>query len=187
MNKLTQLIQSGKTVFTIPELTDIWASDYDTVKTTVSRMVQKKNLIRLKRGFFGLGKNINLHELACKLVIGSYISLFTVLKEKGVIFQEYRTIYLIAPRPQMIQIQEQKFEYHTIKKVTYFPDGIEFKENYSIATIERALLDTFSVFDTDYSDFKISQFDRDIFIKLSKFYNKKTQKKAQQFLTHFSL
>lgn len=187
MNKLAQLIKTGKTVFNTPELMDIWNTNRNTVKSTVYRMIKQKNFIRIKPGFFALKEEINEFELGCKLVPKSYISLFTVLKEKGVIFQEFQTIYLIGNRPQTIKVNNQTFEYHTIKCIQNIPDGIKFFDHYSIATLERAILELFYLFDTDYSDFKITHFDKDIFIRLSKLYNKKTQQKALGFLNHFLL
>lgn len=187
MNKLAQLIKTGKTVFTNTELMDLWNTNHDTVKSTVYRMVKQKNLIRIKSGFFALKEKINEFELGCKLIPESYVSLFTVLKKEGVIFQEFQKIYLMGSRPQTIRINNQIFEYHTIKRILSIPDGIIFHDNYSIATLERAILELFYLFDTDYSDFKISYLDKDSFIKLSKLYNKKTQQKALKFLKYFSL
>lgn len=187
MNKLSQLIKTGKTVFAVSELVDIWQTNRDTVKATVYRMIQQRNLKRLKRGLFALSDRIDLFELGCKLVFGSYVSCFTVLKEEGVIFQEYKNIYLVAPRPQTIVIEENSFEYHTISALTSLPDGIEFRDYYSIACLERALLDTFCIFHADYSDFKISSFNKEKFLQLSVFYNERTQKTARQFLKDLSL
>lgn len=186
MNKLAQLIKTGKTIFTTTELMDIWDTNRNTVKSTVYRMIKQKNIIRINPGLFALQEKINKFELGCKLVPESYISLFTVLKEKGVIFQEFQKIYLIGNRPQIINANNQTFEYHAIKRIQNIPDGIKFHDNYSIATLERAMLELFYLFDTDYSDFKITHFDKDSFIKLSKLYNKKTQQKALKFLKDFS-
>ena len=182
-----QLVKTGKTIFTTPELMDIWNTNRNTVKSTVYRMVKQKNLIRIKPGLFVLKEKVNESELGCKLVPGSYISLFTVLKKEGVIFQEFQKIYLIGNRPQIINVNNQTFEYHTIKHILGIPDGIKFHDHYSIATLERAILELFYLFDTDYSDFKISHLDKDVFTKLSKLFNKKTKKKAHKFLKHFSL
>ena len=186
MNKTAQLIRTGKSIFTISEITDIWNTSNDVSKSTAYRMVKKGNLFRLRRGFFSLTKDVNLFELGCKLVPGSYVSLFTVLKEKGVIFQETRQIYLMAERPKTLKVAGQSFEYHSIKNLLYVPDGISFEKTYSIAGLERALLEVFSLFDTDYSDFKISGFDRELFLRLSRIFNKRTQKKAAEFLKYIS-
>lgn len=186
MKKLAQLIKTGKTIFSTKELVVIWNADQNTVKTTTHRMVKDGSLIRLQGGLFAIGK-INSFELGCKLMPKSYVSLFTVLKEAGILFQEFQQIYLIGERPKTATVGGLTFEYHTITKLVSFPDGIEFHENYSIATIERAILEVFQLFDTDYSDFKISQFNQEKFIKLSKFFNKKTQKKAKEFLKYFNL
>lgn len=186
MNKLAQLIKTEKSVFTTKELIAIWSVGKNTVKTTTYRMVKTGNLTHLQKGLFAIGK-INPFELGCKLMPKSYISLFTILKENGIIYQEFKPIYLTGERPETKTAGGYHFEYHAIRKILSIPDGIEFHENYSIATIERAILELFQIFDTDYSDFRISQFNREKFIKLSQLFNKKTQKKAKQFLKYFNL
>ncbi|OGJ44361.1 hypothetical protein A2272_05815 [Candidatus Peregrinibacteria bacterium RIFOXYA12_FULL_33_12] len=187
MPSISTLIKSGKTIFTTKELSDLWDVSYDSTKTSTLRKIKNEEFIYLKRGIFALSENYNKYELACKIMHGSYISLYTVLKDEGVIFQEFRTIYLIGTRAKEILIKNIRYEYHTIQNILYLTLGVKFYKNYSIATKERAILDSFFLFDTDFSDFNINSFDTELFLKLSKFYNKKTQKKAKIFLEHFNL
>ncbi len=102
MNRLSPLIRTGKTVFTTSELTALWVMGGATANVTAARLVRQKNLIRLRRGLFALSPRFNRYELGCKLAPGSYISLFTALKEYGVIFQENPTLYLVGPRPRSL-------------------------------------------------------------------------------------
>lgn len=187
MASIAKLLQTGKTIFTTPELSEIWNTLRTSAKTITTRKVKAGKLFRITRGVFSLKPDYNPFELASKLVPGSYISLFTVLKEKGVIFQEFDTIFSIAPRAKTIKINDLTYEYHAIKNLMFFEKGINFEQNYSIATLERAILDCFFLFDTDFTDFKITSFNKDLFLDLSQYYNKKTAKKAQKFIKHFKL
>lgn len=179
MNRLSSLVRTGKTIFTTGELCGLWDMNRNTVNVTASRLVQQKSFIRLRRGIFALSSRFNPYELGCKLMTGSYISLFTALKEHGVIFQENPTIYLVGPRPRFTTAGGRSFQYHTIKSLLSIPDGIDFRETYSIASLERALLDMLCVFAPDTSDYVVTRLDRDKFLRLASFYPKVTQRRAQ--------
>jgi predicted transcriptional regulator of viral defense system len=187
MASLAPLIKSGKTIFKTKELSEIWNTKETSTKTITLRKVKQGDLIKIKRGIFALTTKYNKLELACKMMQGSYISLFTVLKNEGVIFQEFNTIYLVAPRAKNIQIEKTNYEYHSIKNLNFIAEGISFNATYSIAKLERAILDLFFLFDTDFSDFNINQFDKELFLKLAKLYNKKVQTKADKFIKFFKL
>lgn len=187
MASLAPLIKTGKTVFTINEIAGLWSTTYNSAKTMVARKVKAGELYRIKPGMISFDENYNRFEFGCKMMIGSYVSLYSVLKEEGVIFQEFNTVYLVGGRAREIRADNIKYQYHTIKHLLYFEKGVLFQLRYSVASVERAILDCFSVFNTDYSDFNLSKFDKDLFLKLKPFYNKRVQKKADQFLKHFDL
>ncbi|MDP4008466.1 MAG: hypothetical protein Q8P68_04725 [Candidatus Peregrinibacteria bacterium] len=187
MASLSPLIKSGKTIFTTNEITELWGTTYDSARNMIMLKVRRDEMYRIKPGIFTLNKNYNQFELGCKMMPGSYISLYSVLKKEGVIFQEFSHVYLIGPRARQIEIEKTTYEYHTIKKMLFLELGVKFNTQYSIASIERAILDCFTVFDTDFTDFNISKFNKELFLKLLKFYNKKVQKKASQFLKYFEL
>ncbi len=187
MASLAPLIKSGKTIFTSMELGEIWRTKESSTKTITSRKVKKGELVRIKRGIFALSSKYNKFELACKMTPGSYVSLFTVLKNEGVIFQQFNTIYLVSQRAKNIKIGDMNYEYHAIKNLNFITEGIILNDTYSIARVERAILDVFFLFNSDFSDFNISQFDKELFLKLAKLYNKKVQKKADQFIKIFKL
>lgn len=187
MPPLGSLIKTGKSVFTLKELADIWKTDKASAKVMAHREVKKNEIFRIKTGYYSLKKDYDNFELGCKMASGSYISTYTALKEYGVIFQELKTIYLVAPKARVIKINEVVFEYHTIKSMLFLEKGVHFNNFYSIAGLERAVLDSFSIFNTDFSDFNISSFDKNLFLELLPFYNKRVQKKAEKFLNHFNL
>lgn len=187
MPPLGSLIKTGKSVFALKELADIWKTDKASARVMAHREVKKNEILRIKTGYYSLKKDYDNFELGCKMAAGSYISAYTALKKYGVIFQELKTIYLVAPKARVIEVNGVIFEYHAIKSVLFFEKGVNFNDFYSIAGLERALLDSFSLFNTDFSDFNISSFDKNLFLELVPFYNKKVQKKAAKFLNHFNL
>lgn len=187
MASLAPLIKTGKTVFNINEIAGLWDTTYNSAKTMVTRKVKVDDLYRIKPGVVSFDENYDRFEFGCKMVTGSYISLYSVLKEEGVIFQEFNTIYLVGERAREICADGMRYQYHRIKNLLYFEKGVFFRLRYSIASVERAILDCFSIFDTDYSDFNLSKFNKNLFLELKPFYSKRVQKKADQFLKHFDL
>jgi hypothetical protein len=107
--------------------------------------------IRLSRGVFSKDAAYNSKERATSLYTPSYISFETVLREAGVIFQHYDTIFVAGPWPKTLAIGNVTITFRKVKNaVLYNPAGVENKETYSIATPERAFLDATYLF-PDYS------------------------------------
>lgn len=142
-NAITQLLKSKKTVFGTKDLILIWKiTDEDYLKTKIYRLIKAKQMIRIKKGFYAVDGNYDELELANKLISPSYISLQTVLTKEGVIFQFDSSIYSIAQASKEIALNDKNFIYKKIKDSVLFNSfGILRKENYSIASRERALLD----------------------------------------------
>jgi hypothetical protein len=117
MKNLQKIYESGKTVFTVKDLQNIL--DYkntQSVRNFANRLVKKNIFINPKKGIYCL-KNFNIYEFATKIKKFSYISLETVLKSAGIIFQHYEnTIFLVSDRSQQIKCCGYKFLYFKIKK-----------------------------------------------------------------------
>lgn len=143
-NSITQLLKSRKTVFSIKDLVLIWQiSKKNYLKTKIYRLVKSNQLIRIKSGIYAVDKNYDFNELANKLVSPSYISLQTVLAQEGVVFQFDQSIYSVSKISKNFTLDDKKFTYLKIKDNVLFNSlGIERGENYSIASKERAFLDT---------------------------------------------
>lgn len=143
-NAITQLFKSKKTVFSSKDLVLIWGiSNEDYLKTKIYRLIKQGQLIRIKQGLYAIDKNYDDRELANKLITPSYISLQTVLVKEGVVFQFDQTIYSVSKISKNFTLDGKKFSYLKIKdKVLFNPLGIERAENHSIASKERAVLDT---------------------------------------------
>jgi len=145
MDNLTaKLYQSSKTVFTNKDLALIWQeTNQNNLKTKINYYIKQGSLIRLTRGVFAKDKDYDSKELAASLYIPSYVSFETVLREAGIVFQYYETIFVAGPWSRSVAIDETKIKIRKIKdSVLFNPAGIDNRGNYSIATKERAFLDT---------------------------------------------
>jgi hypothetical protein len=151
---IVKLYQSSKTVLTNKDLALIWREDKrNNLNAKTAYYVKQKNLIRLIRGVFAKNKDYNPKELAISIYAPSYISFETVLREAGVIFQHYDTIFIASKWPKTMTIDKHTFTFRKLKdEVLYNSTGIINKDNYSIATPERAFLDMIYLFPNYYFD-----------------------------------
>lgn len=151
---IAKLYQSNKTILTTKDLALVWEeNDQVKLKDKISYYVRQGVLIRLTRGVFAKDKNFNAKELATSLYTPSYISFETVLREAGVIFQHYDTIFAAAKWPKTMTVDKYTITFRKLKDIILFNSaGIESKDNYSIATPERAFLDMIYLFPNYYFD-----------------------------------
>ena len=155
MDSLTaKLYQSPKTILTNKDLALIWEeNNRSNLNAKTAYYVKQKALIRLTRGVFAKSKNYNPKELATSIYTPSYISFETVLREAGVIFQHYDTIFVASKWPKTMTVDKYTFTFRKLKDgVLYNSAGILNKDNYSIATLERAFLDIIYLFPNYYFD-----------------------------------
>lgn len=153
-NLIAKLFQSAKTVLTVKDISLIWQeNNLNNLKAKISYYVKRGALIRLSRGFFAKDKNYNPKELAISIHTPSYISFETVLRETGVIFQHYDTIFAASRLSRTIKCGKYIFTYRKLKnEILYNPAGIINQGGYSIATKERAFLDMIYLFPNYYFD-----------------------------------
>ena len=153
-NTLAKLYQSPKTILTIKDLALLWEETNPfNLKSKVSYYTKRGVLIRLTRGVFAKDKNYNPKELATSIYTPSYISFETVLREAGIIFQHYDTIFIAGPWPKTMTIDKHTITFRKLKdSILFSPSGIKNENNYSIATPERAFLDMIYLFPQYYFD-----------------------------------
>ncbi|MFZ1019571.1 MAG: hypothetical protein WAN61_01070 [Minisyncoccia bacterium] len=153
-NLIAKLYQSSKTILTNKDIALIWQENSQkNLNAKTAYYVRRKLLIRLTRGIFAKNKDYNAKELATSIYAPSYISFETVLREAGVIFQHYDTIFAVSKWTKTITIGRQSFTFRKLKDIVLFnPAGIISKDNYSIATPERAFLDMIYLFPNYYFD-----------------------------------
>lgn len=151
---IAKLYQSPKTILTSKDLGLIWQeTNKNNLKAKIAYYGKRGALIRLARGVFAKDKNYNPKELATSIYTPSYISFETALREAGVIFQHYDTIFVAGPWPKTITVDKTKITFRKLKDTVLFsPAGIENKNTYSIASPERAFLDMIYLFPEHYFD-----------------------------------
>ncbi len=151
---MAKLFRSSKTVLTNKDLALIWDENNRVrLNVKINYYVKKGTLIRLSRGVFAKDANYNPKELATSLYTPSYISFETVLREAGAIFQHYEHIFAVTRWTRTVTIDKYTIQFRKIKDVILFnTSGILNKDNYSIATPERAFLDMIYLFPNYYFD-----------------------------------
>lgn len=171
---IAKLYQSPKTILTNKDLALIWnISNKKNLHSTVAYYVKRKVLIRLTRGVFAKNEDYNIKELATSVYTPSYITFETVLREAGVIFQHYNSIFVAAPYSFNKKIDGSTFIFRKLKdEVLFNSTSIISKDNYSIATVERAFLDMIYLFPNYYFDnLKLINWEK--CVEISKIYNNK--------------
>jgi len=171
---IAKLYQSPKTILTSKDLALLWQeSDRVRLNAKIAYYIKQKILISLTRGVFAKIKQYDPKELATSIYIPAYISFETVLREAGVIFQHYDTIFVASKIAKTMTIDERTFTFRKLKDlVLYNPAGIIIKDSYSIATPERAFLDMIYLFPSYYFD-NLQPINLDKCNELAEIYNNK--------------
>ena len=181
---ILDIYNSKNTAFSIKDIALIWGeSNTDLVKRRVYRYVKAGKLYAIRKSFYAKDKNYDKLELAIKVYTPSYISFETVLGRAGVIFQLYGQIFVASYLTREITADGQKYSYRKIKdSVLTNNAGIEHKENYSIATHERAFLDVVYL-NKNYHFDNLSQLNWDkVFESLPIYGNNRMEKKVKETL-----
>jgi hypothetical protein len=177
-NSIATLLKSKQTIFTTKELAYLWQIfDEQYLKSKIYFLAKKGDLIRLRKGVYALSLNYDKYELAGKLKTPSYISLETILRNEGVIFQDYKTIFSVSNLSRTIICQRQEFIYRKIKdEILLNTKGIIDKGNYYSASKERAFLDALYLYKKYYFD-NLSKIDWEKCNQLVKIYKSKSLSK----------
>jgi len=173
-NLIAKLYQSPKTILTIKDIALIW-EETNTVNllSKIKYYAKQESLIRLTRGVFAKDKNYNPKELATSIYTPSYISFETVLREAGIIFQHQEAIFVAGPYPTTKKIGNHVITFKKLKdSVLYNALGIKNEKNYSIASPERAFLDTIYLSPKFYFD-NLRSINWELCFELVKIYDNK--------------
>lgn len=152
---LKKLFATKKTVFSVSDLQKILAiENKNYLLVYINRLAKRTELLKIKKGLYCITKDYNRQELANKLKIPSYVSLQTVLFQKGIIFQDFsKIITSISNNSKKLIIDGIEYRYHKIKdEVLTNPQGIIIENQVRIATLERAICDFFYLFGETYLD-----------------------------------
>jgi len=151
---LTTILRSTKTILTLKDIALMWQdSNTKAARVRLNYYVRKGDLYRIRRGFYAKGKEYNKLELATRVFTPSYVSFETVLAKEGMIFQYQTSITVASYLTRDITIGKQTYSYKKIKEtVLTNATGIEQINETSIATKERAFLDTIYIYTNFHFD-----------------------------------
>jgi len=173
-NLIIKLYQSPKTILTTKDLALIWEeTKQNNLKAKIAYYVKRGVLIRLTRGVFARDKNYNPKELATSIYTPSYVSFETVLREAGIIFQHYDTIFAAGPWSKTLTLNKTMITFRKLKDMILFNSaGIISENNFSVASTERAFLDMIYLFPKYYFD-NLNPIDWEKCFELVKIYKNK--------------
>lgn len=140
---LMDLMRSKNTIFTTKDVSLLWGtSNVDFVRKKLYRYIKAGKLYSVRKGVYAKEKNYEKYELATKIFTPSYISFETVLTKAGVVFQFYGQVFVASYLTREFTIDDQVYVLKKVKDTILTNQiGIEIKENYFIASPERAFLD----------------------------------------------
>jgi predicted transcriptional regulator of viral defense system len=140
---IKEVLKSKMTVFTPMDLRMLSGStELKSIHAKIHYYVKQGDLYHIRRGFYAKDKNYEHMEFATRLFSPAYISFETVLLQEGIIFQWYETIFIASYQTKTIVCDGKTYSSRKMKSAILFDStGIEKKDNYSIASKERAFLD----------------------------------------------
>lgn len=143
IKQLWQRKKANQTVLTVTEMAQLMGRPADAnFWSKVSYYTARGELKRLAKGLYVLGEEYESGQVANRLRQPSYVSLYTVLREEGVIFQPYEAVYSVGKRSETVRIDGIEYRYRKIKdEILYNQAGIRVVRGVIKATIERAILD----------------------------------------------
>lgn len=152
-NVILKLYSRPETVFTLNEVSQLFPEiAYESLRDRLYYFTKVGKLKRLHQNIYAK-EGYNPYELANKLYKPSYISLETVLGQGNVVFQYYETIFAVSYVTRTVSVSSISIQYRQIKgEVLTNTEGIEQKEGYFIATLERAFLDAVYIYKNYHFD-----------------------------------
>lgn len=173
-NLIAKLYASPKTVLTIKDIALIWGeTNTANLHAKVKYYAKQGALLRLSRGIFAKNKEYEPKELAASIYTPCYISFETVLRESGIIFQHYDPIFVAGPYSTTKKIDGHTIVFRKLKDSILFNNaGIKKEKGYSIATPERAFLDTIYLAPRFYFD-NLHSIDWELCSKIVNLYDNK--------------
>ncbi len=181
------LLRSKKTVFSTKDIALLWRdAGTGAARVRLNYYAKTGKLIRARRGLYVKDKNYDKYELATNILRPSYVSFETVLGAAGITFQYYEQIFVASYAKRDIICDGQLYSFRKISKVILInPAGVDQSGEYSIATKERAFLDTIYR-SKDYHFDNLSPLDWDKVFEILLIYgNKKMAKKVREYYDYY--
>jgi len=184
---ISEILRSSKTVFTFKDISLIWG-DVDKKATidAVNYYVKTGELYRIRRGIYAKDKNYNKLELATRIFTPAYVSFESVLTQAGINFQFYEKITITSYHTREIIVDGQKYSYKKIQDLILTNSiGVEHMCETSIASPERAFLDSIYIY-KDYHFDNLGSLNWDkVFEILPIYKNKKMVKRVNEFFEYY--
>lgn len=181
---ILKIYSSHNTVFTFKDISLIWKdTNPDLIKAKVNYYVRSGKLYAIRRGIYAKDKDYDKLELATKIYTPSYISFETVLAKAGIVFQFYTQIFAVSYLTREIIADNQIYSYRKIKdSILTNHAGVEKKDNYTIASAERAFLDVVYL-NKDYHFDNLSPLNWEKVFEILPVYggNKRMEKKVKEY------
>jgi hypothetical protein len=179
---ILKLYGRPETVFTLHEISQLFPDiTYESIR---DRLYYFTKIGKLKRPHQGIYAKVDYNplELVNKLYKPSYISLETVLAKGNVVFQYYETIFAVSYLTRTVTVNDTSMQYRQIKgDVLTNLDGIEHKDGYFIAGLERAFLDAVYIYKNYHFD-NLGAIDWQKVESLKKIYNNKIfEKRVEEY------
>ena len=157
-NVILNVWNSKSTVFTVNELANyIEHSSDSSLRLKISNYTKRWYIEKIARWLYALpNKEINSFELANKKYSPSYISFFSALYHHGIIFQPNPwKIYLAYKKSEIKKLEKLELEIHLKclkQNILLNKEGLIFTDTFTIASPERAFLDTIYIIKDIYFD-----------------------------------
>lgn len=181
---ISTILRSNKTVFSSKDIVLLWGdANTNAARVRVKYYIKTGALYPLRRGIYAKDKNYDKFELATKIYTPAYISLETVLAKAGITFQFYSQIFIASYQTREVIVDGQTYSFRKIKdEILTNSLGVEIKENYSIASPERAFLDVVYL-NKDYHFDNLSPLNWDRIYEILPIYggNKRMEQKVKKY------
>lgn len=142
-DQLLDLMRLKNTIFTTKDVSLFWNEPrVDFVRKKLHRYLKSGKINSVRKGIYAKDKNYNKYELASKIFTPAYVGFETVLAKAGVVFQFYGQIFVASYLTRELTIDGQNYSFKKIKdSILTNRAGIEVRDNYFVASPERAFLD----------------------------------------------
>lgn len=179
MDEILSLYKWKQTVFNFSDLESIFGiTNTQVLKNKIQFLKKKWILSSPRRGIYILkDKQVNSFELANKIYSPSYISFYSALYHHKMIFQYPQEVYLAYKKTELQDLWIIEVYLKTLKtSILLNPSGIMHNGLYSLASAERAFLDTLYLYGEIHFD-ALDMIDVSTVKDLLKIYNNKTLEK----------
>lgn len=182
---LEAILRSPKTIFSLKDVTLLWGEPATgSVRVRLNHYARRGKLYRLRRGFYAKDKHYNKLEFATRLFTPAYVSFETILAREGLVFQFYSQVSVASYLSRDIEVDGQTYSFKKIKtSILTNSLGVEVRDETSLATKERAFLDTLYLH-TEYHFDNLDSLDWDKVFEILPIYHNRSMAERVHRLHH---